>query len=53
MNRIQPWRESDPEPILWTDDYASLWQALDRGQVESISQWFDQYVGRWLPGRKR
>jgi hypothetical protein len=27
---IAPWTEKDPAPVLWTDDYASLWHAIDR-----------------------
>jgi predicted membrane-bound spermidine synthase len=27
---IKPWDEDDPDPIEWTDDYGSLWQALTR-----------------------
>src|SRR5262249_2796300 len=27
---ITEWADDDPPPIVWTDDYASLWQALDR-----------------------
>ena len=26
---IRPWNETDPGPILWTDDYGSLWKVLD------------------------
>ena len=25
---IAPWTESDPPPLVWTDDYGSLWQTL-------------------------
>ena len=25
---INPWDEHDPAPLLWTDDYGSLWQTI-------------------------
>ena len=25
-----PWTAKDPPPIVWTDDHASLWQAIRR-----------------------
>jgi hypothetical protein len=30
VKSIDAWSENDPAPLLWTDDYASLWHALDR-----------------------
>jgi hypothetical protein len=27
-NATKPWNDDDPPPIVWSDDYASLWQAL-------------------------
>ncbi|HEV3136860.1 MAG TPA: hypothetical protein VGZ26_03130, partial [Pirellulales bacterium] len=27
---IKPWTEEDPPPLVWTDDYGSLWQVLNR-----------------------
>jgi hypothetical protein len=26
---IVPWTEDDPPPLVWTDDYGSLWQVLE------------------------
>jgi hypothetical protein len=26
---IDPWTDDDPAPLVWTDDYGSLWQVLD------------------------
>jgi hypothetical protein len=29
-DRIKPWTPDDPPPLVWTDDYGSLWQVLNR-----------------------
>ncbi len=29
QERIKPWTEDDPPPLVWTDDYGSLWQVLN------------------------
>ncbi|MBI3839021.1 MAG: fused MFS/spermidine synthase [Planctomycetia bacterium] len=29
QDRIEPWTQDDPPPLVWTDDYGSLWQVLD------------------------
>ncbi len=27
-NAISPWTDEDPPPLVWTDDYGSLWQTI-------------------------
>jgi hypothetical protein len=29
QERIKPWTDSDPPPLVWTDDYGSLWQVFE------------------------
>ncbi|HEY1602266.1 MAG TPA: fused MFS/spermidine synthase [Pirellulales bacterium] len=35
------------EPVVWTDDYGSLWQVLSKYEWPPMPDWFP----RWLPGR--
>ncbi len=32
-----PWREDDAQPVLWTDDHASLWSAIDFGTTRTAN----------------
>jgi len=36
---ITPWTEHESLPIVWTDDYASLWQAVVAEKDHSDSRW--------------
>jgi hypothetical protein len=31
-----PWEETDPPPLLWTDDFHSLWQVLETDELDAL-----------------
>jgi SAM-dependent methyltransferase len=35
---ILPWTEEDPPPLVWTDDYGSLWQTIRSSTWEKIKE---------------
>ncbi len=39
---ITPWDNQKP-PLVWTDDYCSLWQVLDKDSSLSLSEYFGNF----------